>query len=55
MIIKPLPISGYYENMPEEQILEEKFKEIIKKNYKLSGFTPLDTPVVERVESLTAK
>lgn len=55
MIIKPLPISGYYENMPEEQIIEEKFKEIIKRNYSLSGFTPLDTPVVERVDCLTAK
>jgi histidyl-tRNA synthetase len=54
-MIKPLPISGYYENMPEEQILEEKFKKIIQKNYSLSGFTPLDTPVVERVDSLTAK
>jgi histidyl-tRNA synthetase len=55
MIIKPLPISGYYENMPEEQIIEDRFKEIIKKNYSLSGFTPLDTPVVERVDCLTAK
>lgn len=55
MTIKPLPISGYYENMPEEQIVEDRYKEIIKKNYNLSGFTPLDTPVVERVEYLTAK
>jgi histidyl-tRNA synthetase len=55
MIIKPLPISGYYENMPEEQIIEDSFKEIIKKNYSVSGFTPLDTPVVERVDCLTAK
>lgn len=55
MIVKPQPISGYYENMPEEQILEEKFKKIIQKNYSLSGFTPLDTPVVERVDCLTAK
>ena len=55
MIVKPWAISGYYENLPEEQILEEKFKEIIKKNYNLSGFTPLDTPVVERVDCLTAK
>jgi histidyl-tRNA synthetase len=55
MIIKPLPISGYYENMPEEQIIEDRFKEIIKKNYSMSGFTPLDTPVVERVDYLTAK
>lgn len=55
MIIKPLAISGYYENLPEEQILEEKFKKIIQKNYSLSWFTPLDTPVVERVDCLTAK
>ena len=55
MIIKPQPISGYYENMPEEQMLEERFKQIIQKNYSLSWFTPLDTPVVERVDCLTAK
>jgi histidyl-tRNA synthetase len=37
------------------QIIEDNFKEIIKKNYSLSGFTPLDTPVIERLEVLTAK
>lgn len=54
-MIKPLPISWFYENLPEEQLLEEKYKEIIKKNYNLSGFSPLDTPVVERLEALTSK
>jgi histidyl-tRNA synthetase len=35
--------------------VEEQMKEIIKKNYNLSGFTPLDTPIVERLEILTSK
>ena len=54
-MIKPKPISWYYENLPEEQIIEENFKDIIKRNYSLSWFTPLDTPNIERVEALTSK
>ena len=48
-------ISWFEDKLPEAQLIEEKFKEIIKKNYSLSGFTPLDTPNVERVEVLTSK
>ena len=55
MIIKPKSISWFYENLPEMQIVEEKYKKIIKKNYLLSGFTVLDTPAIERVETLTSK
>jgi histidyl-tRNA synthetase len=54
-MIKPQAISGFPENLPENQILEEKFKDIIKKNYSLSGFTIIDTPVVERLDVLTSK
>ncbi|MDP2091108.1 MAG: histidine--tRNA ligase [Candidatus Gracilibacteria bacterium] len=54
-MIKPKSISGFYENLPEAQIIEDNFKEIIRKNYSLSGFTPLDTPNIERVETLTSK
>lgn len=54
-MLKTLPISWFSENLPEMQIIEDNFKEIIKKNYSLSGFTPLDTPVIERLEVLTAK
>lgn len=54
-MIKPQAISWFWENLPEEQLVEEKFKAIIKKNYSLSGFTPIDTPVVERLEVLLAK
>lgn len=54
-MVEPKAISGFWENLPEQQLVEEKFKEIIKKNYANSGFTPLDTPVVERLDALTAK
>ncbi|MDD3144719.1 MAG: histidine--tRNA ligase [Candidatus Gracilibacteria bacterium] len=54
-MIKPQAISGFGENLPEAQLIEEKFKDIIKKNYSLSGFTPIDTPVVERLDVLLAK
>lgn len=48
-------ISWFEDKLPESQLIEEKFKEIIRKNYSLSGFTPLDTPNIERVEVLTSK
>lgn len=48
-------ISGFDEKLPEWYLIEERFKEIIKKNYSLSWFTPLDTPNIERVEVLTSK
>jgi histidyl-tRNA synthetase len=48
-------ISWFEDKLPEYQLLEEKFKEIIRRNYSLSWFTPLDTPNIERVEVLTSK
>lgn len=54
-MIKPKAISWFYENLPDAQIIEDNFKEIIRKNYSLSWFTPLDTPNIERVETLTSK
>lgn len=54
-MIKPKAISGFYENLPDAQIFEDNYKSIIRKNYSLSGFTPLDTPHIERVETLTSK
>jgi histidyl-tRNA synthetase len=54
-MIKPLSISWFYENLPSAQIIEDNFKDIIKKNYTLSGFDSIETPVVERLEILTSK
>jgi hypothetical protein len=35
-MIKPQAISGFYENLPENQIIEDNYKEIIRKNYNKS-------------------
>ncbi len=47
--------SWFEEKLPEWYLIEENFKQIIKKNYSLSGFTPIDTSNVERVEVLSSK
>jgi histidyl-tRNA synthetase len=54
-IIQAKPISGFLEKLPEEQIIEDNFKDIIKKNYLKSGFVSIETPVIEREEILTSK
>lgn len=54
-MIEVKPISWFYENLPEEQIVEDRFKEIIRKNYNLSGFVSVETLSAERVETLTSK
>lgn len=52
---KPSPVSGFPEFLPAQQIAMDKIREIIKETYESFGFTPLDTPVVERVSTLMAK
>ncbi len=54
-MIKPKAISWFYENLPDAQIIEDNYKDIIKKNYSLSWFTSLDTPHIERIETLISK
>ncbi len=50
-----LKVSWFPELLPEQKIIEEKIINIIKKNYQKSGFTPIETPAVERNSVLTAK
>ena len=54
-IIKPNTVSGFVEWLPEEKILENKMLSIIRKNFKIFGFSQIETPAVERVEVLTSK
>jgi len=54
-MIKAHAISWFQDNLPEFQLVEEKYKDIIKKNYSLSWFTPIDTPVLERLDVLLSK
>lgn len=48
-------ISGFPELLPNEQIAFNRVVEKIKAQFELNGFIPLDTPAVERVQTLLAK
>ncbi len=52
-IVKPL--SGFPEYTPQEQIVFNRMIEIVRRNFELHGFTPIETPAVERKTTLEAK
>ena len=54
-MIDPKTLPGFMELLPEDQILFNKIKDLIKKNYESFGFLPIDTPVLESSEVLLAK
>ncbi|MBQ8430571.1 MAG: histidine--tRNA ligase, partial [Clostridia bacterium] len=55
MKVEPKTLPGFMELLPENQILFNKIKDTIRKNYEKFGFLPLDTPVLESSEVLLAK
>jgi histidyl-tRNA synthetase len=48
-------ISGFPEWLPAEQIAENRLTGKIRATYERFGFSPIETPAVERAEVLTAK
>ena len=54
-MIEPKTLPGFMELLPQDQILFNKIKDTIRKNYESFGFVPLDTPVLESSEVLLAK
>ena len=54
-MIQPRTLPGFMELLPNDQILFNKIKDIIRKNYERYGFLPLDTPVLESSDVLLAK
>ncbi|WP_241169980.1 histidine--tRNA ligase [Serratia marcescens] len=54
-IVKPLPISGFLEFMPEVQLHYDGLLAELRNLFSSHGFVPIDTPVVERLEILSAK
>lgn len=48
-------ISGFPEFLPNEQIAFNAVMNSIKDHFELYGFVPMDTPAVERIETLLAK
>jgi histidyl-tRNA synthetase len=49
------PVSGFPEWLPGPRLVEDRFLAIIRQQYQLYGFTPIETPAVERLEVLTSK
>ncbi len=53
--IKPEILSGFMELLPEDQVLFDRIKATIERNFQTYGFWPLDTPAIEKSEVLLAK
>ena len=53
--VNPRTLSGFMELSPNDQIEFNRIKKIIEDIYKLYGFYPLDTPVIEYSSVLLAK
>ncbi|MDR0462891.1 MAG: histidine--tRNA ligase family protein, partial [Pseudomonadales bacterium] len=49
------PLSGFMELTPADQIEFDRLKGIILETYESYGYTPIDTPTIERSEVLEAK
>ena len=53
--ITPSPISGFPEWSPAERIIEQRMIDRIRAAFERFGFSPIETPAVERNSVLTAK
>ncbi len=54
-IVQPRTLSGFMELSPADQIKFNKIRAALEETYRLYGFYPLDTPVLEYAEVLFAK
>ena len=54
-VITPKPVSGFPELLPEQQIVFNRCLDIVRSNFELFGFAPIETPAVERKDILTSK
>jgi histidyl-tRNA synthetase len=55
MSIKVESVSGFPEWLPNQRLVEERCMATIREQYQLFGFTPIETPAIERMDVLTAK
>ncbi|MBN9418083.1 MAG: histidine--tRNA ligase [Candidatus Eremiobacteraeota bacterium] len=54
-LVRPQSISGFAEYLPAEQRAAQQLQDKIRRHFELYGFTPIETPAVERLEVLLAK
>ncbi len=50
---KPTLPSGFKDYLPEDEKTRNRMLDVVKKNFELFGFLPLDTPAVEEERTLT--
>ena len=55
MKVEPKILPGFMELLPNEQVLFNNVKDIIKNNFEKFGFLPIDSPVIESSQVLLAK
>ncbi|MYC06138.1 MAG: histidine--tRNA ligase [Chloroflexi bacterium] len=53
--VSPSPISGFPEWSPAERLIEQDMLDRIRASFELFGFSPIETPAIERNSVLTAK
>jgi histidyl-tRNA synthetase len=54
--VRPALLKGFdQEYLPQEQLQFNYLVEIVRKNFELFGFLPIETPSAERIEVLTSK
>jgi histidyl-tRNA synthetase len=54
-VVTPKPLSGFPELLPAEQLVFNRCVNIIRDTFERYGFSPIETPAVERKEVLTSK
>lgn len=54
-LVKPLPISGFPEWLPEVRLVEQHWVDTIRRTFERYGFCSIETPSVESLDVLTAK
>ncbi|WP_261553815.1 histidine--tRNA ligase [Frankia tisae] len=54
-IVRPLPVSGFPEWLPEVRIVEQRWLDTIRATFERYGFCSVETPSVEALDVLTAK
>ncbi|NLN93913.1 MAG: histidine--tRNA ligase [Candidatus Hydrogenedens sp.] len=51
-LVKPQNLKGFQDQLPEDMMVRQHVIDTIRKSYELFGFQPLDTPVIEGIETL---
>ena len=54
-IVRPAPVSGFPEWLPEVRIVEQHWLDVIRAGFEGYGFCSVETPSVESLEVLTSK